>query len=419
MQKYHLSNSLVIALRFNSILFVTSVFVFNFYSNLAFGGKFVGTEPVKPLKKSNKWIKPKYIPRYSLENYLPPIGNQGDIGSCTGWATTYYGMTIVKRLESGINVPAFSPLSTYNRYSFQEKKSPNLGGAWIVPCLNLLLMKGCPTVDEYPFSYGALDDSRSKYEHRLFNFNPVQVQNVDQIKESILNHKPVVIGISIVYNRLGHHLMSGLLESNGLIILDNFLTSDIHGMHAMCIVGYDDEIGGGAFKLVNSWGESWGNKGFCWLRYRDLRIIQEAYALVPNPFPKTKIEERNKTRLVEIRNQSSKIFYLAYGLNTCDGLITKGWQMILPDESIEIPVAHRKNDHLYFLIMNERGEIINNPKKKNNKYLPISLNKAFEFYTNEHNEVDMSVYKFFYLKNERKKEIFNISNYGNISIIDQ
>lgn len=92
------------------------------------------------------WYKSKLIPRYSLENYLPAIGDQGDIGSCTGWATTYYGMTIVKRIERGMNMPVFSPLSTYNRYSYLDKKSPDASGAWILPCLALLTRKGCPTV---------------------------------------------------------------------------------------------------------------------------------------------------------------------------------------------------------------------------------------------------------------------------------
>ena len=57
---------------------------------------------------------------YSLEQYLPEIGDQGDVGSCVGWATTYYGLTIVKRIEHDKNYPAFSPLSVFNRFSYQN-----------------------------------------------------------------------------------------------------------------------------------------------------------------------------------------------------------------------------------------------------------------------------------------------------------
>ena len=33
----------------------------------------------------------------------------------------------------------------------------------------------------------------------------------------------------------------------------------------MLIVGYDEDRK--AFKIVNSWGNNWGNNGFCWISY--------------------------------------------------------------------------------------------------------------------------------------------------------
>ncbi|KAK0707824.1 hypothetical protein B0H67DRAFT_323091 [Lasiosphaeris hirsuta] len=46
-----------------------------------------------------------------------------------------------------------------------------------------------------------------------------------------------------------------------------------HGGHAMLIVGWDDSIGGtGCFKVQNSWGDNWGNKGFFWLPYEWLNV---------------------------------------------------------------------------------------------------------------------------------------------------
>ena len=44
------------------------------------------------------------------------------------------------------------------------------------------------------------------------------------------------------------------------------------GGHAMCIVGYDDSKGAsGAFKVRNSWGRFWGDKGYCWIAYESFR----------------------------------------------------------------------------------------------------------------------------------------------------
>jgi hypothetical protein len=62
--------------------------------------------------------RPVLLTRYSLEAYLPEIGDQGDVGSCVGWASAYYGLTVVKRIEHGRNYPVFSALSAYNRYCF-------------------------------------------------------------------------------------------------------------------------------------------------------------------------------------------------------------------------------------------------------------------------------------------------------------
>ena len=54
----------------------------------------------------------------------------------------------------------------------------------------------------------------------------------------------------------------------------------------MAIVGYDDVRG--AFLVMNSWGDKWGERGFCWFDYRVMKTISpsannfviEAYVLL-------------------------------------------------------------------------------------------------------------------------------------------
>jgi len=58
------------------------------------------------------------------------------------------------------------------------------------------------------------------------------------------------------------------------------------GGHAMCVIGYDDRIEGGAFQLMNSWGPEWGDNGIGYVRYGDFRkFVREAYGI--DPLPKT------------------------------------------------------------------------------------------------------------------------------------
>ena len=70
-----------------------------------------------------------------------------------------------------------------------------------------------------------------------------------------------------------------------------------YGGHAMTLVGYDDSKRSpngdvGAFKLINSWGTSWGERGYGWISYSMWRQLNP-YILVmydiqesnPNPSP--------------------------------------------------------------------------------------------------------------------------------------
>jgi len=52
--------------------------------------------------------------------------------------------------------------------------------------------------------------------------------------------------------------------------------------HAMCIVGFDDTKFGGAFEIVNSWGDNWANSGFIWIRYDDLYKMSPIFTKIGN-----------------------------------------------------------------------------------------------------------------------------------------
>jgi hypothetical protein len=52
--------------------------------------------------------------------------------------------------------------------------------------------------------------------------------------------------------------------------------------HAACIVGYNDTLKGGAFRLMNSWGTTFGSGGFIDIPYHDLvQLTSIAYAVQP------------------------------------------------------------------------------------------------------------------------------------------
>jgi hypothetical protein len=80
------------------------------------------------------------------------------------------------------------------------------------------------------------------------------------------------------------------------------------GGHAMLVVGYDDARG--AFKVINSWGQGWGEAGYGWISY-DLfpRVVQEAYIVrdapngtAPNTTPTTSPAERSAFAIGDVRH---------------------------------------------------------------------------------------------------------------------
>lgn len=301
------------------------------------------------------------LSRYSLEAYLPEIGDQGDVGSCVGWASTYYGLTIVKRIEHGIDYPVFSALSTYNRYCFFYHKNPCYGGSQIDGSLEVLKKYGSPLMKDYPLQNCAHDPDRTKYKDRLFGYERLQSMNFLQIKAAINNNRPVVIGMNVYAGGKGNSLNTKFLDSNGVIKIDNFNSDLAVAGHAMCIIGYDDNIGGGAFKLVNSWGKEWGKNGFCWLRYKDLKILRMAYSMIPNDLAQLSEVTAFKTKALRVFNSTNKAYYFSMGLTNADGeQHRRGWYFIPAGATRDIVIAKRNSNVVFYALMDEGGTVFTN-----------------------------------------------------------
>jgi hypothetical protein len=114
---------------------------------------------------------------------------------------------------------------------------------------------------------------------RLTSGDNINAISVRAIKEHLAKDAPVVIGMmvgqSFMQSMIGQELWTpqGMDESQmGM------------GGHAMCVIGYDDSKFGGAFQIMNSWGQEWGKNGVGWVRYGDFsQYVKEAYGIDPLP----------------------------------------------------------------------------------------------------------------------------------------
>ncbi len=105
---------------------------------------------------------------------------------------------------------------------------------------------------------------------------PMQDDVITEIKSSVANKIPVVIGINTFFD--DSYKKGDVFDVDKM--KENF------GYHAMTIVGYDDkkldETGKEipSFKIINSWGKSWGDDGYLWISYNAFKkMVKEVYAI--------------------------------------------------------------------------------------------------------------------------------------------
>jgi len=217
----------------------------------------------------------------SLEQYCPQAGNQGVLSTCVGFATAYAMRTIlyVKAMrEAGYtadpNNHIFSPSFVYEKI----KKSDDVycsNGSLVGDALFLMQYTGAATLKTLPYQCGAVITSHALNESRnykilsyqkLFSSADTDVDfKVLVTKKALAEEKPCLLSFKVP--KSFHSISSiGLWKQKR----DDEAPDDVKvGRHAMCVVGYDDKKYGGSFRVLNSWGTGWGDKGFVWIPYKE------------------------------------------------------------------------------------------------------------------------------------------------------
>jgi hypothetical protein len=205
-----------------------------------------------------------------LSDKFPTPGDQGNQGSCVGWATAYL-KTYQEVVETGTdpNDLFFSPAFIYNQI-----KSPGSCqmGSRIDAALNLLSKQG--DVNNTDFAYEESECSKLPSDElklkaepfRIASWRRANTQDPTEIKRHLANGSPIIIGFQAD---------DALFELKREVYKDP-PSQNAQG-HAMVVVGYDDDKN--AFKLINSWGTDWGDGGFGWIDY-DTFVEKTDYGFV-------------------------------------------------------------------------------------------------------------------------------------------
>ncbi len=202
---------------------------------------------------------------YDISEFLPKVGSQGSQGSCVAWATGYYLKSYQENYEDVQNGILdldyeLSPAYIYN----QIKVAGCDGGSVVQDALDTISSQGIVDWSVMPYNQNECDTQPNDEQKELAEPNKIekyfyfhQDSVYQHTKAALLRDQPVVIAITIDRSYFGAR------DENGIYMYRKF--KDPVGGHAMLVVGYSDDMN--AFKVVNSWGQGWGNDGFVWIDY--------------------------------------------------------------------------------------------------------------------------------------------------------
>lgn len=222
------------------------------------------------------------LPRkVDLRSLMPPVYNQGVIGSCTGNAV----MAIYERVQlEQLKVPGDSV------YEFEQRYCPGSrlflygwaremmgtfdqdSGAFLRDCMKVGATIGWCREDLHPYSGGYLYKRPSREamaeaaQNRITRY--ARLRSLREMKQCLANGDPFVFGFMVFESFEGPEV-----STTGIMKMPEPNERSLGG-HAVTAVGYDDDFefpdgSKGAMIIRNSWGSHWGGPmaGHCMMPY--------------------------------------------------------------------------------------------------------------------------------------------------------
>jgi len=218
-----------------------------------------------------------------LSNFLPPIGNQGQQGSCVSWAVSYYMKSLQEKIQNEATTSKSTILSP--AYTYNQITKGNCTGTNIEQTLDILKEKGVASLSTFPYTASDCSEQPSTSDDeeaalsKIEHYKSLSGENmVLEMKALIHDKKPIIIGAYLSTS-------FAIEDSFGITAYrEHNVNYGTDSCHAMLVIGYSDTYN--AFKVVNSWGSDWGDNGFVWIDYKafdnvldpsaSFRVINEA-----------------------------------------------------------------------------------------------------------------------------------------------
>jgi hypothetical protein len=211
-----------------------------------------------PSAAATREILPGFID-YSADT--PEVEDQGDYGSCVGWAVVrglrewMYWKQTGKKVRLSVR---FVWMAAKETDQFEINTFVANAGTSVKTAFKVMSKYGVPEDKYYPYtneliSFTSLKQKREFFynasRYRIFNY--YMLANNEMRKFHLANVGPFVATVPVNANWMGVGT-DGIIPGNDV--------EDAVGGHSVLVVGYDER--NQWFKFKNSWGKAWGNKGF-------------------------------------------------------------------------------------------------------------------------------------------------------------
>ncbi len=199
-------------------------------------------------------------PAYSnMSKYVLGVKSQGAVGSCASHAFASEVEIILKQQKPRWYLE-LSELFHYHTTRVREGTFPNDKGMTLREGAKTLREVGiCPEV-LWKYDIGNLNTQPNLVARALARFWKIdsyyRLLDKDSIKRALCGGIPVVMG-SHIHNSFMYSTDNVPMPEEGELY---------RGGHAMLYIGHDDKRK--AFLTLNSWGTSWGDKGYSWIPYK-------------------------------------------------------------------------------------------------------------------------------------------------------
>ncbi|MCP4136398.1 MAG: peptidase C1 [bacterium] len=208
-------------------------------------------------------------PRVDLRGAMTPVEQQGSTSSCTANAVAGACEYLLKRNYGEDAIDVSRLFVYYNARRLDEGYGDMSDDGCVIACaIEGLKEYGACSEDTWSFDEDLVNTEPDEYayveaEEFIIDETAVVPTSLEAWKNCLAQGYPIIFGL-LLFDSFDKHRKPGLVPEP----TRQEKSRESHAGHAMLCVGYSDKDR--VFIVRNSWGNDWGDDGYCYIPYRYL-----------------------------------------------------------------------------------------------------------------------------------------------------